>query len=84
VLPDPTSAVVTYNRFTNQPEMRYGIEIWKDKVQKEVAKYLNKIVGQETQPDNIRVLPFDKVILTNAIPMENYFLFRYFPCGYNL
>ncbi len=71
---DHSSAVSTYNKFTKQPEMRFRIEMWNDKVQKEVVKHLNKIVGQEIQPDNVRVLPLEKVFLTSEIPTENYFL----------
>jgi hypothetical protein len=71
---DHSSAVSTYNKFTKQPEMRFRIEMWNDKVQNEVVKYLNKIVGQEIQPDNVRVLPLEKVFLTSEIPTEDYFL----------
>jgi hypothetical protein len=62
---DHSSAVSIYNRFTKQPEMRFRVEMWNDKVQNEVVKYLNKIVGQEIQPDNVRVLPLEKVFLTS-------------------
>jgi hypothetical protein len=48
--------------------------MWNDKIPKEVVKYLNKIVGQEIQPDNVRVLPLEKVFLTSEIPREDYFL----------
>ncbi len=72
---DHSSAVSTYNRFTKQPEMRFRIEMWNDKVENEVVKYLNKIVGQEIQPDNVRVLPLEKVFLTSKrASTEEYFL----------
>jgi hypothetical protein len=72
---DHSSAVSIYNRFTKQPEMRFRIEMWNDKVQNEVVKYLNKIVGQEIQPDNVRVLPLEKVFLTSKrASTEEYFL----------
>ncbi|XP_046637878.1 interaptin-like isoform X1 [Daphnia pulicaria] len=72
---DHSSAVSIYNRFTKQPEMRFRIEMWNDKVENEVVKYLNKIVGQEIQPDNVRVLHLDKVILTSKrASTEEYFL----------
>jgi hypothetical protein len=34
--------------------MRLRIEKWNDKVENEVAKHLNEIVGQEIQPDSVR------------------------------
>ncbi len=71
---DHSSAVSTYNKFTKQPEMSFRIEMWNDKVENEVVKYLNKIVGQEIQPDNVRVLPLEKVFLTSEIPTADYFL----------
>ena len=39
---DHKSAVSSYNRFTKQPEMRFRIEMWNDKVQNEVVKHLKK------------------------------------------
>jgi hypothetical protein len=69
---DHTSAVGTYNRFTKQPEMRFRVEMWNDKVENEVVKHLNNIVGQEIQSDKVMVFPFEKIILTSNTPTEDY------------
>jgi hypothetical protein len=71
---DNKSAVSSYNKFKKQPEMRFRIEMWNDKVENEVVKHLSKIVGQDIQPDNVGVIPLEKVILTSEIPTEDYFL----------
>ena len=71
---DHKSAASTYNRATKQPEMRFQIEMWNDKVQNEVVKHLNKIVDQEIQSDKVRVIPLEKVILTSKIPTADYSL----------
>jgi hypothetical protein len=63
---DHTSAVSRLNRVTKQQEMRFRIEMWNDKVQNEVVKHLNKSIGQEIQSDKVRVIPLEKVILTNG------------------
>ena len=62
------------NRFTKQPEMRFRIEMWNDKVENEVVKHLNQIVGQEIQPNRVRVIPLEKVILTSKLPTADYLL----------
>nr|CAH0101839.1 unnamed protein product [Daphnia galeata] len=69
---DHKSAVSSYNRFTKQPEMRFRIEMWNDKVQNEVVKHLKKIVGQEIQSDNVKVFPMKKIILISDVPTEEY------------
>jgi hypothetical protein len=69
---DHSSAVSTYNRFTKQPEMSFRIEMWNDKVQNEVVKHLNEIVGHQIKSNQVRVLPLDKVILTSKIPTTDY------------
>jgi hypothetical protein len=71
---DHSSAVSTYNKFTKQSEMSFRIEMWNDKVQKEVVKHLNEIFGHEIKSNNVRVLPLDKVFLTSEIHTEDYFL----------
>jgi hypothetical protein len=69
---DHKSAVSSYNRFTKQSEMRFRIEIWNDKVQNEVVKHLNEIVGHEIKSNQIRVIPTKKIILTSDVPTEDY------------
>ena len=69
---DHKSAVSSYNRFTKQPEMRFRIEMWNDKVQNEVVKHLNEIVGHEIKLNQVRVIPMKKVILTSDVSTEEY------------
>ncbi len=71
---DHKSVVSRLNRFTKQPEMRFRIEMWNDKVENEVVKHLNQIVGQEIQPNRVRVIPLEKVILTSKLPTADYLL----------
>ncbi|XP_046459432.1 uncharacterized protein LOC124205909 [Daphnia pulex] len=71
---DNKSAVSSYNNVTKQPEMRFRIEMWNDKVQYEVVKHLNDIVGHEIKSHNVRVIPLEKVILTSNIPTADYSL----------
>jgi hypothetical protein len=69
---DHKSAVSLYNNVTNQSEMRFRVEMWSDKVQNEVVKYLNEIIGHEIKSNQVRVIPLEKVILTSNVPTENY------------
>jgi hypothetical protein len=71
---DHKSAVSSYNNVTKQPEMRFRIEMWNDKVQNEVVKHLNKSIGQEIQSDNVRVIPLEKVILATKRATVDYSL----------
>jgi hypothetical protein len=71
---DNKSAVCLYNRTTIKPEMRFRIEMWNDKVQNEVVKHLNQIVGQEIKSNQVAIIPLEKVILTSNIPTEDYLL----------
>ncbi|XP_046637840.1 uncharacterized protein LOC124316133 isoform X1 [Daphnia pulicaria] len=71
---DHSSAISTYNKFTKQPEMRFRIEMWNDKVQNEVVKHLNEIVGHQIKSNQVRVIPLEKVILASEIPTADYFL----------
>jgi hypothetical protein len=71
---DHKSAVSSYNNVTKQPEMRFRIEMWNDKVQYEVVKHLNDIVGHEIKSHTVRVIPLEKVILSSNIPTTDYSL----------
>jgi hypothetical protein len=71
---DHKSAISRLNRFTKQPEMRFRLEMWNDKVENEVVQHLIKIVGQEIQPNKVRVIPLEKVILTSKLPTADYLL----------
>jgi hypothetical protein len=71
---DHTSAVSIYNKVTKQPEMRFRIEMWNDKVENEVVKYLNEIVGHEIKSNKVAVIPLEKVILTSNTPTSDYSL----------
>ncbi|XP_046637277.1 uncharacterized protein LOC124315553 isoform X2 [Daphnia pulicaria] len=71
---DNQSAVSTYNRITKQPEMRFRIEVWNDKVQKQVVKHLSEIVGHEIKSNKVRVVPLKKFILKSEGPTVDYSL----------
>jgi hypothetical protein len=54
--------------------MRFRIEMWNDKVQKQVVKYLSEIVGHEIKSNKVRVIPLEKIILTSNKPIVDYWL----------
>ncbi|EFX79641.1 hypothetical protein DAPPUDRAFT_244756 [Daphnia pulex] len=55
---DHTSAVSVYNNVTNQPEMRFRVEMWNDKVQNEVIfnKLANEMRSNPEQFDHLKLL----------------------------
>jgi hypothetical protein len=71
---DNKSAVSRLNRVTKQSEMRFRVEMWNDKVENEVVKYLNEIVGHQIKSNQVRVIPLEKVILTSSTPATDYSL----------
>jgi hypothetical protein len=71
---DHKSAVSSYNNVTKQPEMRFRIEMWNDKVQNEVVKHLNEIIGHEIKSNKVRVIPLEKVILATKRATVDYSL----------
>ena len=71
---DNKSANSSYNRITNRPEMSFRVEMWNDKVQNEVVKHLNEIVGHEIKSNKVRVIPLEKVILSSNVPTADYSL----------
>ncbi|XP_046658054.1 uncharacterized protein LOC124352561 isoform X5 [Daphnia pulicaria] len=71
---DHKSAVSRLNRVTKQQEMRFRVEMWNDKVENEVVKYLNEIVGHQIKSNQVRVIPLEKVILTSNTPATDYSL----------
>ena len=50
------------------------MEMWSDKVQNEIVKYLNQIVGLEIKSNQVAIIPLEKVILTSDFPTEDYSL----------
>jgi hypothetical protein len=71
---DHTSAVSIYNRVTKKSEMRFRVEMWNDKVENEIFKYLNEIVGHEIKSNQVAIIPFEKVILTSKELTKDYSL----------
>nr|CAH0101326.1 unnamed protein product [Daphnia galeata] len=71
---DNKSAESSFNNVTKRSEMRFHVEMWSDKVQKEVVKHLNEIVDHEIKSNQVRVIPLEKVILTSNVPTEDYSL----------
>jgi hypothetical protein len=72
---DNKSAVSSYNNVTKQPEMSFRIEMWNDKVENEVVKHLNDIVGHQIKSNQVRVIPLEKVILVSKRPTVDYSLY---------
>ena len=71
---DQKSAISVFNDVTNQAEMRFRVELWNEKVETDVAKYLIKIVGEPVKTHQVQVIPFEKVILTNKETRSSYSL----------
>jgi hypothetical protein len=49
--------------------------MWNDKVQNEVVKHLNDIVGHEIKSNKVRVIPLEKVILVSKRATVDYSLY---------
>ncbi|XP_046456487.1 uncharacterized protein LOC124203727 [Daphnia pulex] len=71
---DHKSAVSSFNKAMKQAEVRFSVEMWNDKVQNEVMKYLSEFLSQEIKYDKVRVIPLEKVILTSNTPTSDYTL----------
>jgi hypothetical protein len=72
---DHKSAVSRLNRVTKQQEMRFRVEMWHDKVENEVVKYLNEIVDHQIKSNQVRVIPLEKVILASKKATVDYLLY---------
>ena len=48
--------------------------MWNDKVENEIVKYLNEIVGHEIKSNQVAVIPLEKVILTSKELTKDYSL----------
>jgi hypothetical protein len=48
--------------------------MWNDKVENEIFKYLNEIVGHEIKSNQVAVIPLEKVILTSKELTKDYSL----------
>jgi hypothetical protein len=71
---DHKSAVSSFNKAMKQAELKFSIEMWNDKVQNEVMKYLSESLSQEIKYDKVAVIPLEKVILTSNTPTSDYTL----------
>jgi hypothetical protein len=65
---DHKSAVTSFNNVTKQNEVRFRIEMWNDKVESQVVKYLTEFVGQQIQSNQVQVIPLEKVVLSSTKP----------------
>jgi hypothetical protein len=54
--------------------MRFRVEMWNDKVENEIFKYLNEIVGHEIKSNQVAIISFEKVILTSKELTKDYSL----------
>ena len=52
---DHKSAVTSFNNVTKQAEVRFRIEMWNDKVESQVVKYLTEFVGQSVQCNQVQI-----------------------------
>lgn len=71
---DHKSAVSSFNNVTKQAEMRFRIEMWNEKVEREVVNYLGDVVGHQVKPHQVHVIPLEKVVLSSTIPSSTYSL----------
>ena len=70
---DHSSATSSFNNVTQQPEMRFRVEMWNDAVQKEVVKFTSELIGYPLlKSDQVRVLPMEKVMLFSRIQSTTY------------
>lgn len=69
---DHESAISTFNKVTQRPEMRFRVEMWNQKLENEVIAYLNEFVGETIKHSQVQVLPLEKVVLANSIPSPVY------------
>ncbi|XP_046462426.1 uncharacterized protein LOC124208629 [Daphnia pulex] len=65
---DHKSAVTSFNNVTKQAEVRFRIEMWNDKVESQVVKYLTEFVRQSVQSNQVQVIPLEKVVLASTKP----------------
>lgn len=63
---DHMSADSKYGNVTRQAEMRFRIEIWNENVQGEVVDYLSDFIGQQIKSNQVQIIPFEKLVLTNT------------------
>jgi hypothetical protein len=71
---DHSSAVSSYNGVTKQPEMRFRIEMWNVKVQKEVVQHLSGITGHPIKSYQVSVIPLENLILISGSPPVDFWL----------
>ena len=69
---DHKSAISTFNNVTLQPEMRFRIVMWNQKVEDDVIAYLSDFVGETIKHSQVQVLPLEKVVLANTHPSSTY------------
>jgi hypothetical protein len=71
---DHKSAISSYNKVTKNPEMKFRIEMWNQKVTEEMVLHLNKILGRQISEDQVEVIPLENVILVNLSPSSSFSL----------
>lgn len=63
VLLDHTSAISFRNNVTKEYEMVFGIEMWTDELQQQVADYVSNVTKETVDSNQVSVLPFDRVVI---------------------
>lgn len=66
------SAVSSYNNVTRKREVNFRIEMWNEALEKKVLDYTSMLAGHSLKPEQIRVLPLEKILLSSSTPPDNY------------
>lgn len=54
--------------------MRFRVEMWNEKIPKDVVDYITELTGQPVKSSQVQVIPFEKVIVTTSSPSNSYWL----------
>lgn len=61
---DHSSTTVTKNDETNQAEVKFRVEMWSSRLEREVALYLKDVIGKEIKLQQLQIVPFERLLLT--------------------
>ena len=69
---DHRSAVSQFNNVTKQPQLRFNIHMWNEKIEREVAEFVSKMIGHRIEDHQVQVIFLEKVVLSNTVPSSVY------------
>ena len=69
---DHQTAIRSFNNITQQPEVRFRIELWNEHIENETAAHLSKVLDKKVESHQMQVIPFDKVVLVSSITSPLY------------